>query len=481
MADTGKIAKNLERFAQAVAAHDRENPTHTAYGIGLAHFDMERLGLEEGEEILPGITIHADGGVTGNFRVLCDGEHDEDAQRGRGAGGRGGDRHAGDPGLLAPGPQRRSRLTSGRLSRRDSTASRLPAAHARDHPHQRLDRRARQPVAGRRPQDRARGSRPAPAARPAAMSRCIELPSVAWARSSSPSAPLGVDIAGALGLRHGAGLLDRADELRAQLGVERISPSSLSWALVVQASAFRRTSLDHITSRLGAVGDRVAEPHRNRLARARRRAPASRRRGRDRARPCRRAGTGSCARPPRARGGRPRPGWRRRARCRRLEAPAQHARGGRARSAGAARAPARAATRSSAGSRPDRLGRHDQHVGGVLQARDGARAGDEVAERTLLTRSPRSLISCGGRLARDHASRRAGAPSAPASSPPTPPGPSTAILIGRAHARIDQHAGVHHARAGRAPPSRPAARRRTARVAGGHTRAGGRARRRGGG
>src|ERR1700686_4134111 len=77
MADTGKIAKNLERFAQAVASHDRENPTHTAHGIGLAHFDMERLGFDEGEEILPGITIHADSGVTGNFRVLCDGEHDE--------------------------------------------------------------------------------------------------------------------------------------------------------------------------------------------------------------------------------------------------------------------------------------------------------------------------------------------------------------------------------------------------------------------
>jgi len=78
MADTGKIAKNLERFAQAVAAHDRENPTHSAHGIGLAHFDMERLGFEEGEEILPGITIHADSGVTGNFRVLCDGQHDEE-------------------------------------------------------------------------------------------------------------------------------------------------------------------------------------------------------------------------------------------------------------------------------------------------------------------------------------------------------------------------------------------------------------------
>src|SRR5689334_13977882 len=63
MSETGKIAKNLERFAQAVAAHDRENPTHTAYGIGLAHFDLERLGFEEGEEVLPGITIHTDGGV----------------------------------------------------------------------------------------------------------------------------------------------------------------------------------------------------------------------------------------------------------------------------------------------------------------------------------------------------------------------------------------------------------------------------------
>jgi hypothetical protein len=77
MSDTAKIAKNLERFAQAVAAHDRENPTHTAWGIGLAHFDMERLGLQEGEEILPGITVQTDGGQSSNFRVLCDGQHDE--------------------------------------------------------------------------------------------------------------------------------------------------------------------------------------------------------------------------------------------------------------------------------------------------------------------------------------------------------------------------------------------------------------------
>ncbi len=80
MADTSKIAKTLRAFQIAINSHDRENPDHTAYGIGLAHFDIERLGFEEGEEVLPGITIHADSGVTGNFRVLCDGQHDEDVE-----------------------------------------------------------------------------------------------------------------------------------------------------------------------------------------------------------------------------------------------------------------------------------------------------------------------------------------------------------------------------------------------------------------
>jgi len=70
-----KIAALLERLTQGVAAHDRENPDHHTWGIGMAHFDIERLGLEEGEEILPGIVLQADGGMTGQFRVLCDGEH----------------------------------------------------------------------------------------------------------------------------------------------------------------------------------------------------------------------------------------------------------------------------------------------------------------------------------------------------------------------------------------------------------------------
>jgi len=80
MSDTSKIAKNLKAFQIAINAHDRENPTHNAYGIGLAHFDLDRLGFDEGEEILPGITIHADSGVTGNFRVLCDGDHEENLE-----------------------------------------------------------------------------------------------------------------------------------------------------------------------------------------------------------------------------------------------------------------------------------------------------------------------------------------------------------------------------------------------------------------
>jgi len=79
MVDTSTMAKLLERFAQAVYAHDRENPTHHTWGIGMAYFDIERLGLEEGEELLPGIVLQADGGVTGNFRILCDGQHDHGA------------------------------------------------------------------------------------------------------------------------------------------------------------------------------------------------------------------------------------------------------------------------------------------------------------------------------------------------------------------------------------------------------------------
>jgi hypothetical protein len=81
VADTSKIAKNLRAFQIAINAHDRENPTHNAFGIGLAPFDLDRLGFDEGEEILPGIRIQSDNGVTGNFRVLCDGQHEKELEK----------------------------------------------------------------------------------------------------------------------------------------------------------------------------------------------------------------------------------------------------------------------------------------------------------------------------------------------------------------------------------------------------------------
>ena len=44
MAGTSKIAYLLERLMQGINAHDRENPGHHTWGVGMAHFDIERLG-----------------------------------------------------------------------------------------------------------------------------------------------------------------------------------------------------------------------------------------------------------------------------------------------------------------------------------------------------------------------------------------------------------------------------------------------------
>src|ERR1700733_14999515 len=104
MADTGKIAKLLRLVAQGVAAHDRENPDHNTWGIGMAYFDIERLGLEEGEELLPGIVLQADGGMTGQFRVLCDGQHDAEGEmEGQEAVDAGGSGEIGEP-VFVEGP-----------------------------------------------------------------------------------------------------------------------------------------------------------------------------------------------------------------------------------------------------------------------------------------------------------------------------------------------------------------------------------------
>jgi hypothetical protein len=80
MVDTATMAKLLRSFKIALNAHDRENPDHNSWGIGMSYFDIERLDLDEGEEILPGIVLRNDGGTTGNFRILCDGDHDADEE-----------------------------------------------------------------------------------------------------------------------------------------------------------------------------------------------------------------------------------------------------------------------------------------------------------------------------------------------------------------------------------------------------------------
>lgn len=80
MSAQAKVAKNLRAFRIAVAAHDRENPApHSpAHGIGLSGFDLGRLGFDDGEELWPGVRVRVDGRTTGNFRVLCDGNHADD-------------------------------------------------------------------------------------------------------------------------------------------------------------------------------------------------------------------------------------------------------------------------------------------------------------------------------------------------------------------------------------------------------------------
>jgi hypothetical protein len=104
MADTTRIGKLLEALANGIAAHDRANPDHNAWGIGMAHFDIERLGLDEGEQILPGIVLQADGGQTGAFRVLCDGRHDEELEEEEEiVEAIGSEQELGEP-VFAPGP-----------------------------------------------------------------------------------------------------------------------------------------------------------------------------------------------------------------------------------------------------------------------------------------------------------------------------------------------------------------------------------------
>jgi len=68
------LARLVQGFAQAILEHDAAYPEHDAYGIGIALDDMDRLGIPEGAQLFPGLTLMSDGGRSGAFRVLCNQE-----------------------------------------------------------------------------------------------------------------------------------------------------------------------------------------------------------------------------------------------------------------------------------------------------------------------------------------------------------------------------------------------------------------------
>ena len=76
MADD-RIAKNMRAFMEAIKNHAAKFPSHKPYGIAIGAFDAERLGIDHGEEIVPGMIIEVEAGrQSGTFRVLCDSDGD---------------------------------------------------------------------------------------------------------------------------------------------------------------------------------------------------------------------------------------------------------------------------------------------------------------------------------------------------------------------------------------------------------------------
>ena len=212
----------------------------------MAYFDIDRLGLDEGEELLPGIVLQADGGMTGQFRVLCDGQHGEGATRKRKRSSMRSPPRRSSLRPTRPGaePPRRQAAAVGRVPddrRQDAGALGDPAA-------QPGNRRAPQAVTCRRraePRRRSRRARGGVRPRCRAASRSRARPGPARARRAEPLGSIAAPsaCATAVGLRDAA----PSSALRHR-GSLRMKPSGGSAALVVHASAHRRTSFDHRTS-----------------------------------------------------------------------------------------------------------------------------------------------------------------------------------------------------------------------------------------
>ena len=75
-------AKNMQAVCKAEEAHDTSCPWGgKANAVHLAHFDIERMGWEEGD-VICGLVVQGDEKVaTGMMRVTCDAEPDGDGGR----------------------------------------------------------------------------------------------------------------------------------------------------------------------------------------------------------------------------------------------------------------------------------------------------------------------------------------------------------------------------------------------------------------
>ena len=75
-------AKNMQAVCKAKEAHDKSCPWGgKANAVHLAHFDIERMGWEEGD-VICGLVVQGDEKVaTGMMRVTCDAEPDGDGGR----------------------------------------------------------------------------------------------------------------------------------------------------------------------------------------------------------------------------------------------------------------------------------------------------------------------------------------------------------------------------------------------------------------
>lgn len=73
MSLTGNL---LSQLSGEVKRHN-DRCSGTVVAFGFAWVDMERLQIEEGEEILPGIRATCDGKNSDNVRVICDANEQE--------------------------------------------------------------------------------------------------------------------------------------------------------------------------------------------------------------------------------------------------------------------------------------------------------------------------------------------------------------------------------------------------------------------